>query len=43
VPGDSPAADGAAAGLRERALGDPVVKAVLELFPAEITEVESIR
>ena len=43
VPGDGPAADGAAAGLRERALGDPVVKAVLELFPAEITEVESIR
>ena len=43
APGDGPAADGAAAGLRERALGDPVVKAVLELFPAEITEVESIR
>ena len=43
VPGDSPAADGTAAGLRERARGDPVVKAVLELFPAEITEVESIR
>ena len=36
-------AEGSAAGLRERALGDPVVKAILELFPAEITDVESIR
>ena len=36
------AADGPAAGLRERALGDPVVKAMLELFPAEITDIENI-
>ena len=37
-----PAADGPAAELRARALGDSVVKAVLELFPAEITGVEKI-
>ena len=41
--GDAPAAEGSAAGLRERALGDPVLKAVLSLFPAEITDIESIR
>ena len=37
-----PAADGPAAELRARALGDSVVKAMLELFPAEITGVEKI-
>ena len=37
-----PAADGPAAELRGRALGDSVVKAMLELFPAEITAVEKI-
>ena len=37
------AAPGQAAGLREQALGDTVVKALLELFPAEITDVEKIR
>ena len=37
-----PAADGPAAELRARALGDSVVKAMLELFPAEITAVEKI-
>ena len=41
--GERPATDGPAAELRERALGDPVVKAMLELFPAEITEIENIR
>ena len=41
--GGRPAADGPDAALRARALGDPVVKAMLELFPAEITDVESIR
>ena len=40
--GDGAAADGRAAGLRERALGDPLIKAVQELFPAEITDIESI-
>ncbi len=47
VPGRS-TDDGAegqepAAGLRERALGDSMVRAVLDLFPAEITDIESIR
>ena len=47
VPGRS-TGDGAegqepAAGLRERALGDSMVRAVLDLFPAEITDIESIR
>ena len=37
-----PAAEGPAADLRARALGDSVVKAMLELFPAEITGVEKI-
>ena len=37
-----PAADGPAAELRARALGDSVVRAMLELFPAEITGVEKI-
>lgn len=37
-----PATDGPTAELRERALGDPVVKAMLELFPAEITDIENI-
>ena len=41
--GGSPAADGPAAELRARVLGDSVVKAMLELFPAEITDVERIR
>ena len=43
-PGASEAAatNGPAAELRERALGDPVVKAMLELFPAEITDIEKI-
>ena len=40
--GGPPAADGPAAELRARALGDSVVKAMLELFPAEITDVERI-
>ena len=40
--GDLPAADGPAGELRARALGDSVVKAMLELFPAEITGVEKI-
>ena len=39
----APAATDALAELRERAMGDTVVKAMLELFPAEITEVERIR
>ena len=40
--GGPPAAAGPAAELRARALGDSVVKAMLELFPAEITDVERI-
>ena len=40
--GHPPAAEGPAADLRARALGDSVVKAMLELFPAEITGVEKI-
>ena len=40
--GDGPAGDGAADGLRARALGDPLVKAIQELFPAEITDIESM-
>ena len=40
--GGSPVADGPSTRLRERALGDSVVKAMLELFPAEITSVEKI-
>jgi DNA polymerase-3 subunit gamma/tau len=40
--GGSPVADGPSTELRERALGDTVVKAMLELFPAEITSVEKI-
>ena len=40
--GRTAAADGPAAELRARALGDSVVKAMLELFPAEITGVEKI-
>ena len=40
--GGSPVADGPSTKLRERALGDSVVKAMLELFPAEITSVEKI-
>ena len=40
--GGLPAAEGPAAELRARALGDGVVKAMLELFPAEITDVERI-
>ncbi len=40
--GDGPAGDGAAEGLRARALGDPLVKAIQELFPAEITDIESM-
>ena len=43
VAGDGPpAADGPDAELRARALGEPVVKAMLELFPVEITDVEKI-
>ena len=43
VAGDAaPAADDQAAELHARALGDTVVKAMLELFPAEITGVEKI-
>ena len=40
--GGPPAAAGPAAELRARALGDSVVKAMLELFPAEITDIERI-
>ena len=40
--GGPSAADGPAAELRARALGDSVVKAMLELFPAEITDIERI-
>ncbi len=43
VTGSGPPAGGPADELRERALGDTVVKAMLELFPAEITDVEKIR
>ncbi len=43
VAGDGPAADGPAAALRVRALGDPMVKAMLELFPVEITDIENVR
>lgn len=39
----APAETDPLAELRERAMGDTVVKAMLELFPAEITEVERIR
>ena len=39
----APAETDPMAELRERAMGDTVVKAMLELFPAEITEVERIR
>ena len=40
--GDGTAGRGPADGLRERAMGDSMVKAMLELFPAEITDIESI-
>ena len=42
VAGDGSTGVGTATGLRERALGDSMVKAMLELFPAEITDIESI-
>ena len=42
VADDGSAGGGTATGLRERALGDSMVKAMLELFPAEITDIESI-
>ena len=41
--GDGIPGQGPADALRERALGDSMVKAMLELFPAEITDIESIR
>ena len=40
--GDGTPGQGPADALRERALGDSMVKAMLELFPAEITDIESI-
>ena len=40
--GDGTPGQGPADALRERALGDSMVKAMLELFPAEITDIDSI-
>ena len=37
-----PGPDGPMDEMRGRALGDPMVKAMLELFPAEITDIENI-